>query len=92
MLVVVEWQRKPVEHHMNKSLEAFLRGYIVFDVNGRKFWLYNSAKRARLAVPEDKYVNFSGLSIFRFRWLGFYERHIMPSVELEPTWVVNAWR
>lgn len=27
----------------NKSLRALLRGYIRFDVNGNRFWLYNSA-------------------------------------------------
>ncbi len=56
---------------MNKSLEAFLRGYILFDVNGKRFWKYNDALRERKATAGD--VQFVGLHIFK-GWICFFLR------------------
>jgi hypothetical protein len=56
---------------MNKSLEAFFRGYIYFDVNDEKFFLYNSALKRRKSI--DDAVSFTGYSIFK-GWRTFYLR------------------
>ena len=56
---------------MNKSIEALLRGYVLFDVNGKRFFLYNSALTERKATLGD--VEFVGLHIFK-RWQTFYIR------------------
>ena len=54
---------------MNKTLEAFLRGYILFDVNGKKFLLYKSALAKRQATVGT--VCFTGLHIFK-GWRTFF--------------------
>ena len=56
---------------INKTFEALLRGYILFDVNGKLFLLYNSALAERKATLGDVY--FKGWHIFK-GWRGFYER------------------
>lgn len=56
---------------MNKTIEAILRGYVLFRVNERHFFLYNSALAARKAVKGD--VDFIGLHIFK-GWQTFYLR------------------
>ena len=56
---------------MNKSLEAILRGYVLFDVNGKRFWLYNTALAERKATAGD--VEFNGLHVFK-GWLCFFKR------------------
>jgi hypothetical protein len=56
---------------MNKSLEAALRGYILFDVNGKRFWRYNTALAQRKATTGD--VAFNGLHIFK-GWVCFFSR------------------
>ena len=56
---------------MNKTLEALLRGYIFFDVNGARFYKYNSALARRKETTGDVY--FKGWHIFK-GWRGFYER------------------
>ena len=56
---------------MNKSIEALLRGYVLFDVNGKRFFLYNSALTERKATLGD--VEFAGLHIFK-GWQTFYIR------------------
>lgn len=57
---------------INKSVEALLRGYIFFDVNGEIFWLYNSASERRKSIKSGRLL-FKGFSIFK-GWRGFYER------------------
>lgn len=56
---------------MNKSLKAFLLGYIRFDVNGHRFWRYNDALNFKNDSAGD--VSFTGFSVFR-GWVGFYHR------------------
>lgn len=56
---------------MNKTFEALLRGYILFDVNGELFLTYNQAREKRLSIKGD--VAFNGLHIFK-GWQGFFVR------------------
>jgi hypothetical protein len=58
---------------INKSLEALLRGYILFDVNHKKFWLYNAAldKRKQLSKNGDA-ILFKGFNILKMKWLNFF--------------------
>lgn len=56
---------------MNKSLEALLRGYVLFYVNSKMFLRYNSALRARKLISVD--VTFKGFHIFK-GWQGFFIR------------------
>ena len=58
---------------MSKNLEAILRGYLYFDVNGIRYDNYDDAKAARVAVPENESVIFKGFHIFK-GWQGFYVR------------------
>lgn len=58
---------------MNKTLEALLRGYVRFDVNGKRFWLYNTALAERKSI--DGNVRFSGFNIFK-GWRIFYLRQV----------------
>lgn len=60
---------------MSKNLEAIIRGYLYFDVNGIRYDNYDDAKAARVAVPENKSVIFKGFHIFK-GWQGFYVREI----------------
>ncbi len=45
-----------------KSVEAFLRGYVYFRVNGRYFWLYHKAHayRVHLCETTKETVYFDG--------------------------------
>jgi hypothetical protein len=54
---------------MNKTLEAFLRGYLFFDVNGKKFFTYNAAREERVRTVGD--VEFKGWHIFK-GWRCFF--------------------
>ena len=56
---------------MNKTIEAWLRGYILFCVNGKYFLRYNTARDARVATTGD--VIFDGLHIFK-GWRVFFIR------------------
>ena len=56
---------------MNKTLQALLHGYVLFDVNGRKFFRYNTALAVRKATTGS--VEFLGLHIFK-GWRCFYLR------------------
>jgi len=57
---------------MNKSIEALLRGYVLFDVNGQRFFRYNTARNARLAIDGD--VEFIGFNVFLMGWRCFFKR------------------
>jgi hypothetical protein len=61
---------------MNKTLEAWLRGYFLFDVNGKKYFRYNSALTARKLVGNAEPVGFTGLHVFK-GWIDFYMRVIL---------------
>lgn len=60
---------------MHKSIEVLLRGYIVFRVNGEKFYLYHRAKKKRLSLCLNTHTNisFEGYHIFK-GWTGFFYR------------------
>jgi hypothetical protein len=67
------------EDSVNKTLEAWFRGYVWFYVIDRrthvwqKFWRYNVANAALEALPRHHNVLFVGRHILKgFR--GFYER------------------
>lgn len=47
---------------MNKTVEAFLRGYIFFKVNDKVFFRYNSALAERKRIEGN--VKFIGFNIF----------------------------
>ena len=63
---------------MNKSLEAMLRGYWRFAVNGEVFWLYNTAHKRRTEITEGPLV-FNGKHLWKNRkeghWVGFFRRY-----------------
>jgi hypothetical protein len=60
---------------LNKSIEALLRGYVRFDVNGTKFWRYNSALEYKNAVVKSNDdIEFIGYHIFK-GWLGFFYQY-----------------
>lgn len=56
----------------NKTIEAALRGYVVFEVNGKRYWSYNKALVARKQFTSGP-VYFKGLHIFK-GWRTFYYR------------------
>jgi hypothetical protein len=56
---------------MRKTIEAMLRGYILFTVNGRRFLTYNAANAACDATAGD--VVFDGFHIFK-GWRRFFIR------------------
>lgn len=56
---------------MNKSLEALLRGYFLFEVNGRFFFTYNAAQKQREQFTGP--VWFNGLHVFK-GWQCFFLR------------------
>lgn len=56
---------------MNKTLEALLRGYVLFDVNGQRFYRYNTALAQRKATEGD--VLFKGWHLIK-GWRIFYVR------------------
>ena len=57
----------------NKTIEALLRGYFCFSVNGTKYWMYHKALAARKSVHKNEVVVFNGLHIFK-GWVCFYKR------------------
>lgn len=59
---------------MNKTIEALLRGYFVFRVNGKYFMRYNTAKAYRQTIEGNLY--FEGLHLFK-GWVGFFYRFDM---------------
>ena len=56
----------------NKNIEAFIRGYLFFNVNGNHFLLYNHALSHRKTIVDGNLL-FKGWHIFK-GWRGFYER------------------
>ena len=56
---------------MNKTIEALLRGYVLFEVNGKRFLRYNTALAHRKATEGD--VLFRGLHLFK-GWRMFFLR------------------
>lgn len=74
---------------MNKSLEAFFRGYIFFKVNGIKFYFYNRANnychylRAENKRSDTKInISFTGFSLFNgTRLIYIYNKEIYMSTD-----------
>jgi hypothetical protein len=58
---------------MNKTTEALIRGYVLFQVNNKLFLSYNAALAARKAVPDTHSVSFTGLHILK-GWQTFFMR------------------
>lgn len=54
-----------------KTIEAILRGYLFFRVNGERFWLYNNAREKRKSINGN--VAFEGYHIWK-GWTGFFYR------------------
>lgn len=57
---------------MIKAIEAVLRGYLFFRVNGVYFLNYTSARSYRSAIIEGP-IEFEGYHIWK-RWVGFFYR------------------
>jgi hypothetical protein len=52
-----------------KTLEALVRGYLFFRVNGEYFLLYHRAKRKRMSLTGN--ISFEGYHLLK-GWTGFY--------------------
>ena len=59
---------------MNKTIEALLRGYVLFEVNGHRFYRYNTALAKKNAT--DGTVLFKGWHLFK-GWRVFFFRYAM---------------
>jgi hypothetical protein len=59
---------------MNKTLEALIRGYVRFDVNGKRFWRYNTALKERKSTEGN--VDFAGFHIFKGWRMFFFRRSV----------------
>jgi len=57
---------------MNKTIIAFLKGYIFFKVNSKSFLLYNNALAERKSITKN--VTFIGFHVLR-GWETFFYRH-----------------
>lgn len=57
-----------------KTIEAIIRGYLFFEVNGKRFLLYNTALCYRKTI--DGSLSFKGYHILK-GWQGFYERVVL---------------
>lgn len=65
---------------MIKNIEALLRGYVLFDVNGKRFWTYTYAHQKCIEITTG-YVNFRGWNIWYLfskygSWRSFYIRMV----------------
>jgi hypothetical protein len=64
---------------MNKTIEAWLRGYYKFIVSSpaglQHFRTYNAANAALEAIPRDQNAAMAGWHVWK-GLIGFYERHI----------------
>jgi hypothetical protein len=70
---------------MNKNIEAIARGYVYFDVNGKRFYKYNDALAERKSIQGD--VEFNGFHVFK-GWRCFYFRQGPRS---PISWTVNPF-
>ena len=66
---------------MNKTLEAILRGYLFFRVNGKYFMTYTPARKYRTTIDTGD-ISFEGYHIVK-RWQGFFYRLENPTVKKE---------
>jgi hypothetical protein len=69
---------------MRKSIEAVLRGYLLFRCDGRYYLTYG---RARASVPATGTTALDGWHIIK-GWRGFYLRLEAPT-EVQPTIVTS---
>jgi hypothetical protein len=57
---------------ISKNIEALLRGYVLFKVNGKRFSNYEDARAERVRITDaSQPVEFKGLHIFK-GWQWFY--------------------
>jgi hypothetical protein len=54
-----------------KTIEAIIRGYFFFRVNGEYFLLYHRAREKRVSITGN--VSFEGYHVFK-GWTGFFYR------------------
>jgi hypothetical protein len=65
---------------MKKNLKALLLGYVLFDVNGEKFFVYENARKKRITLCGGTgNVQFKGWSLFLIfsklgAWRSFYSK------------------
>lgn len=69
-----------------KSLEALLRGYLLFRCDGKRYLTY---ARAKAVMPETGPASFDGWHVVN-GWRCFYQRlECLPAVQ--PTIVADGW-
>jgi len=68
---------------ISKNIEALLRGYVVFNVNGKRFWNYEDARAERVRITDaNQPVEFSGWHVIKgWRWF-YYTAYIGPSFDV----------
>jgi hypothetical protein len=57
---------------MSKTLEAIVRGYLFFRVNGRYFLTYKPAQKYRTTITKGS-IEFEGYHVWK-GWTGFFYR------------------
>ena len=67
---------------MNKTLEALIRGYVLFRVNDKYFLSYTPAQRYRTTITKGDLV-FEGYHILK-GWQGFFYRMDNPVMKEHP--------
>lgn len=67
---------------MNKTLEALIRGYVLFRVNDKYFLTYTNAQRYRTTITKGL-IKFEGYHI-RNGWRGFFYRIVNPDMKEYP--------
>ena len=64
---------------MYKTLEALIRGYVLFRVNDKHFLTYTSAQRYRTTITKGD-LAFEGYHVWK-RWQGFFYRIDNPDMK-----------
>jgi hypothetical protein len=68
---------------ISKNTEARLRGYVFFNVNGKRFWNYEDARAERVRITDaNQPVEFSGWHVLKgWQWF-YYTISLRPSYEV----------
>ena len=67
---------------INKTLEALIRGYVLFRVNDKYFLSYTNAQRYRTTITKGNLV-FEGYHVWK-KWQGFFYRMDNPVMKEYP--------
>ena len=67
---------------MNKTLEAWIKGYVLFRVNDKYFLSYTPAQRYRTTITKGL-IKFEGYHILK-GWQGFFYRIANPDMKEYP--------